>query len=201
MELLHAHILSQDPEAVVEVIRSWPKEPRLTYENRMTERIKTFPFISVGRKYLLFDNAHATYWDKELWEIFFKDRVQSRGGPMAILFCRYGSSPGYENDQDEKTTPLDLSDCSRVSLRPLCDHEHHLPIGLLFTPPEFQETLQLFRGSDSVALVLDEELRNILHDWTLGHAAAIVSLLSKMSDAVRVLSRYLNSCYFSTKLS
>lgn len=189
MELLHAHILSQDPEAVVEVIRSWPKEPRLTYEERMTERIKTFPSISVGRKYLLFDNAHATYWDKELWEIFFKDTVQSRGGPLAILFCRYGS-PGYENEQDEKTTPLNLSDCSRVSLRPLCDHEHHLPISLLFTPPEFQE---LFRGLDSVALVLDEELRNILHDWTLGHAAAIINLLFKMSDVVRVLFCYLSS--------
>jgi hypothetical protein len=167
----------------VEEISSWPKERTLTYEERISTRITTYPFDLAEHNYLLFDNAHLTYWDTELWEVFFKDTVQSGSGPMVVLFCSYGS-PGVEDD--DATTPLRFSACSRVSLRPLCNHEYHPPISLLFTPIEFKETLQRFLGKDQVPLVLDEELQNILSEWTDGHAGAVSGLLSKMSDAVRV---------------
>jgi hypothetical protein len=63
MELLHAHFLSQKPDAVVEVVRSWPKKPgyNLQVKERMRKKIKTYPFAGAGNNYVLFDNAHHTY--------------------------------------------------------------------------------------------------------------------------------------------
>jgi len=83
MELLHAYILLNDRNAIVEVIKRWRKEPGIEIEERISKRIKTYPFIVPRNHYLLFDNAHSTYWDALLWEDLFKDIVQRRlNGPF-----------------------------------------------------------------------------------------------------------------------
>jgi hypothetical protein len=61
MELLHAHILSQDPEAIVEIIKGWPKEPGTKIKDRIVQRIETYPFAGPHNNYLLFDNTQDSY--------------------------------------------------------------------------------------------------------------------------------------------
>jgi hypothetical protein len=182
MELIHARILSEEPEAVVEVIKSWTKAPGTHVEERMSTRIKTYPFRSPGKNYyILFDHAHESYWDTAFWETFFKDSVQHGSGPFAIIFCSYGS-PSPEPIDHEDGTPVRLPPCSRVSLTPhTCNDPHHSPVGLLFSQKEFNETLERFRGPDHDVIRLDQELQEMLFEWSMGHAGAIGDLLSLLS--------------------
>jgi hypothetical protein len=161
-DLLHAYILLRHPNAVVEVITSWPKESGTSLRERMHQRISTYPFVEPDNHYLLFDNAHGTYWDGVFWEDFLKDIVQRGLGPRVILFCGHGSPLSQPVDYDNGT-PLRLLDCSRVSLRRYnCCNLHHSPLGLLFSQEEFGEAVERFNDPDHNAIRLDEELREIL---------------------------------------
>jgi hypothetical protein len=185
MELTHDHILSNDPEAIVEVIKAWPpKEPGTTIQDRMRQRIKTYPSDNHRNSYLLFDNAQDTYWDGDLWDVFFKDVVQHRSGPRAILFCSYGS-PSPRPVEHDNGIPLVIPSNACVSLTPYHDDTSDLgfpPIGLLFSREEFDEAVDRFRGPDGDCILMDGELRQMLFEWTQGHAGAV-------GDLLRVLSR------------
>lgn len=115
MHLLHAHILSQDPGAVIEVITRWEKEPGTEIKDRIAKRMHMYPFDPLRNNYLLFDNAQQTYWDGLLWEIFVKDTIQGGCGVFAVLFCRYGSSTTRPVN-DDNGTPLVLDGGARISL-------------------------------------------------------------------------------------
>ena len=186
MELLHAHILSQEPSAIVEVIKGWGKQPGTEIEDRIHQRIKTYPFTGPHNHYLLFDNAQDTYWDAFLWENLFKDTVQRGSGPRAILFCSYGS-PSTRPVEYDTGNPLHLDDSARISLTPhrvdTSDPEFP-PIGLLFSRAEFDEAVDRFKGPDHSCIRMDEELRQTLFEWTMGHAGAVGDFLWKLSRVV-----------------
>ena len=122
-KMLHKAILEHDPNAIVQVITAWPREPWTTLTDRVRKKIDTYPLTKEERdkgcnSYLLFDNTQDTYWDGELWDYFFKDVVQRRsGGPCAILFCSYGS-PMDRPVEHDNGTPLDLPNIACVSLTP-----------------------------------------------------------------------------------
>jgi hypothetical protein len=185
MELLHAHILSKDPTAIVEVIKGWPVETGIEIEDRMIRRIKTFPFDDPCNHYLLFDNAHDTYWDGLLWETLFKDNVQRhRSGPFAILFCSYGS-PTTQPVDHETGTPLCLPCDARVSLTPSNTTTLAFsPIGLLFSREEFNEAIERHKDADRTIIRLDQALQDMLFEWTMGHAGAVGDLLFKLTHLV-----------------
>lgn len=185
MALFHAHILSQEPEAIVEVIKTWPKEPGTKIQDRIHERIETFPLTGPQNHYLLFDNAQDTYWDGDLWENFFKDIVQRGIGPYGILFCSYGS-PGRRPVEHDNGTPLVLPDSARISLTPYPDtsDSEFPPIGLLFSRKEFDEAVDRFKGPDSNHIRMDQELRQMFFEWTMGHAGAVADFLYKLSRVV-----------------
>ena len=151
MNLTHDYILEHDPNAIVQVITAWPKEPGTTLTDRIRKKIDTYPLTKEERdkgcnSYLLFNNAQDTYWDGELWDYFFKDIVQCcSGGPCAILFCGYGS-PKDQPVEHDNGTPLDLPNIARVSLTPYDTHgSDFLPIGLLFSQDEFYEAVDRFQ--------------------------------------------------------
>jgi len=187
MELLHDRILHHDRAATVEVIKGWAKEDGTTIQDRIHKRIKSYSAGS-GKLFLLFDNAQTTYWDAPLWENFFKDVVQHGSGPLAILFCSYGSPSDRPVEYDEGT-PLILPPGSRISLTPHDgpDHSGFPPIGLLFSREEFEEAVDRFRGADGTRIHVEQELRQILFDWTMGHAGAVGDLLVELSRMVSPL--------------
>jgi len=160
----------------------WPKRPETDLKERKKKQIKTFPFTDRANTYLLFDNGQNTYWDGELWEYFFKDDIVLRGrGPFVILFCSYGS-PTSRPVHYDCGTPLTLVRCARMTLRAdTCHHADHGPIGLLLSRPEFEEVIYRFKGPYCVAVCLDDDLRELLFDWTLGHVGAVVDILSELA--------------------
>jgi hypothetical protein len=192
MELLHAHILSQEPGAVVEVIRGWFKETRTRVEDRIHEKIKTYRPTGPHKHYLLFDNAQDTYWDGYLWEDFFKDTIQRGSRTCAILFCSYGSPTARPVDHDNGA-PLVLPESARISLTPdridTSDPEF-LPIGLLFSGEEFEEAVNRFKGPDYGHIRMDQDLRRMLFEWTMGHAGAVGDLLYELSCVVSPICYY-----------
>jgi hypothetical protein len=184
MKLLHAHILSQEPEATVEVIKSWQKDPQTPHvEDQMHQRIKTYPPTGPHNHYYLFDNAQDTYWDGLLWSLFFKDVIQRGRGLHVVLFCHYGS-PSARPVEHDNGTPLILHHHARISLIP--DHDGtsdaaYPPIGLLFSREEFEEAVDRFEGPGGNHINLDEGLQQLLFKWTVGHAGAVGDLLHKLS--------------------
>jgi hypothetical protein len=183
MELLHDHILKHDRAATVEVIKGWRKEEGTTIRDRMHQRIKTYPSASSNKLYFLFDNAQDTYWDGHLWEYFFKDTVQHGSGPLAVLFCSYGSPSNRPVEYEEGVPPI-LPPSSRISLTPYYDGSGFPPIGLLFSREEFEEAVDRFRGADNKCICVDQTLRQMLFEWTMGHAGAVGDLLTKLSQTV-----------------
>ena len=188
MKLLHAHILSRDPGAIVEVIKGWREEPGTPVEDRIRQKIKTYRPTCPHRHYLLFDNAHESYWDTSLWVAFFKDVVQCGSGPLAILFCSYGSPGCRPVDHGlDLGVPLVLPESARMSLTPYHDDtsdSEFPPIGLLFSREEFDDAVDRFKSLDHNRICVDHDLRRMLFEWTMGHAGAVGDLLYMLSCAV-----------------
>lgn len=144
------------------------------------------PFDPLRNNFLLFDNAHETYWDGPLWKNFFKDTIQGGQGVFVALFCSYGSPTTWSADYDHGTS-LILDSRARISLTAHYDDASdsgYLPIGLLFSREEFDETVDRFRDCDRSFIFVDKELRETLFEWTMGHAGAIGDLLDKLCIVV-----------------
>jgi hypothetical protein len=189
LELLHNAILDYDSTAEVHVITSWPDNEPMLWKERLEQYLSPSLLRGNGPRcsaYLLFDNAEATYGDSRLWEEFFKDVVQRKATVLVALFCCYGS-PNAKPVVYSPGTPPILGHCDRVSLRPMDSHhihEGHGPIGLLLTREEFDEVVDRYLDLDRKPLRLDEKLREMLHEWTAGHAGAVADLLSMICYAV-----------------
>jgi hypothetical protein len=187
VHLLRHHILSQNPTAIVKIIRTWPKDPGTNVQT-IHNLCSTDPLNT----YLLFDNAQDSYWDtQELWDGFFKDRVQAKFGPFVVLFCSYGS-PFYIPLCYSTGTSLTMEGCARISLQPRdCPNREHRPAGLLFTRDEFDEAVQRYRGPDHNVIYMDKELLDMLFLWTSGHAGAVADFLHLLAHtAGRILASY-----------
>jgi hypothetical protein len=187
MRLLHAQILAHDPGAIVEIIEGWRKEPGIEIgsEDLLVKRMKTYPFNSPHNNYLLFENAQETYWDGYLWDTLFKDGVQRGFPPFTILFCSYGN-PGLRPVDYDNGTQLVLSSLARASLNPRNRYIYprYPPIGLLFSREEFDDAVDRFKTPDRNSIFVNQELRQTLFEWTMGHAGAIADLLSMLCQRV-----------------
>ena len=161
MDLLHNHILSENHDPYVEVINEWPKESETDWNPHLIKRVKSYPTVGPGTRYLLFNNAQDTYWDVSLWENFFKSVVQCLHGPFfAVLFCSYGN-PGERPLDYDSGTPLRLPSGACISLTP--SHNDSLglqypPIGLFFSREEFEEAVDRYRILDRGLIHVDEDL-------------------------------------------
>ncbi|TDL19513.1 hypothetical protein BD410DRAFT_830314 [Rickenella mellea] len=170
MKLLHAHIKSCQPDAIVQIVMGWPEERLQEHPiARFRRFIPGYPFPIPQKTFILFDNAHLTYWDSELWEFFFKDQVMAGASYRVALFCGYGS-PTSEPNFYPRGTPLILEPLSCISLSPRDDIGGE-GIGLLLSQPEFDEYMAHFN-----AFPLDSSFLETLYAWTAGHAGAIESI-------------------------
>jgi len=165
------------------VVWSWLKDvPPTTYNSRLSARL---PGIAVQGEddsdentYILFDNGQDTYWDTELWEIFFKDHQQQLNGYKIILFCSYGSASKRMVDYDHGTLGV-VRPSARISLR-YHTALNHDPVGLLLNQEEFDDVVKRSEG----LVLLGPDLQNFIFDSTDGHVGAVMSVLEALSTLV-----------------
>jgi hypothetical protein len=189
MNLLHAHILKQNPDALVYTSSSWPRGPPQT-DSSLNERL-----LAVDPEYpnppsltfLLFDEGQESYGDLLLWNSFFKGVGNGAYKQYrVILFCYYGS-PGSRPLSYRLGAPLILGANARISLLP-----GKQSVGLLLNREEFTEVVSKFGGIN-----LHNDLQDMMFNWTAGHVGAVVKLLDIMACQVSLLSRNLNYSDFS----
>jgi len=182
MSLLHAHILEQDPEASVYASHTWPQETHQSDTSlnlRLREVDPAYPRAN-GLTFLLFDEGQDTYGDAALWNTFLKgvsDGLFSHY--RVILFCSYGS-PSPRPVSYRIGAPPILRDAARIYMWPT-----ERSIGMLLNRKEFDEVVSRFYRP----LNLHPNLRDLIFDWTVGHAGAAVELLRLVSYQVSFFLR------------
>ena len=175
LNLLAAFILKKDPSSFVKIQHSWPPKgssPVSSLEQLLQLVDPAFPRHD-GLAYLLFDEGQDSYSDERLWNFFLKE---VDGGIYAkhyriVLFCSYGS-PSSRPVSYSIGTPLVLRDAARISLWP-----KEGSIGILLTRFEFDEVVSQFRENFGRPLNLHPELQDLIFDWTVGHAGAVIAIL------------------------
>lgn len=175
MNLLHAYILEQSPSAFVNTQQSWP--PRgsgPSHQQRLRQVDPAYP-RSDGVAFLLFDEGQDSYDDHLLWNGFLKgvgDGFYHRY--RVILFCSYGS-PSSRPVPHDIGKPLELRDAARISLWPR--EQLKGSIGILLKRSEFDEVVSRFERR----LNLHPDLLDLIFDWTVGHAGAVIEMLRMIS--------------------
>ena len=177
MNLLHAYILQRSPSSFVYTWHSWPRLEAAPLEQRLRKVDPGFPRHS-GLVFLLFDEAQDTYEDDHLWNSFFKEVGGVYHHYRVILFCSYGS-PSPRPVAYRIGTQLVLRDAARISLWP-----GEKSTGILLKRSEFDEVVSRFERP----LNLHPDLLDLVFDWTVGHAGAVVELLRVISYQVSLPS-------------
>ncbi|TDL19522.1 hypothetical protein BD410DRAFT_842059 [Rickenella mellea] len=173
LKLVHEHIRRRRPEAIVRIVKAWPQGTFHEWGNpidRFRRLIPGYPFSNPRNTYILFDNGHQTYWDGGLWEYFIKDQVQSGFLYRAVLFCGYGN-PSNRPVWYSGGAPPVIGPWSRVSLRRQNERggdDDEEGVGLLLSRPEFDEYMANLKY-----FPLDSRFRDMVYEWTTGHAGAI----------------------------
>jgi hypothetical protein len=169
MELLHAHIVKEHPDAQVFIHEAWPENLMKENTKRIAENLPGYPSFENGERYFLFDEGQTTYWDAFLWKVL-KDKFQSSSSPVyAILFCSYGNE---DVSLDQKVTPLDFGN-ARVTLR-RTNRSLSKPCGLLLDKEEFCDVITRRRPK----LCLADDLRDFIYAFTQGHVGATVAVVT-----------------------
>jgi hypothetical protein len=132
---------------------------------------------------LIFDEAQETYWDTELWNVFFKSIHDYCA--TAIVFASYGSptSTGVKNTNMYIT--------QRVTLSPIDDDDGLPPIVILLTRLEFEDLIAGCYPSEQHsfhATFLDG-----IFNLTAGHAGAVSDLLDVILASDKVCSFTMNT--------
>jgi hypothetical protein len=175
--LLHAHIQEQEPQAVVYVINSWPRDAHQS-DRSLDSRLKcidpAYP-LPTALTFLLFDEGQDSYGDHALWDTFLKG---VHGGIYynyrAVLFCSYGSPSARPLSYEIGMLPF-LHDAPRVSLWPT-----ETSIGLLLNRFEFNEVVARHERK----MNLHPDVLDLFFDLTGGHVGAIAELLYIVSHQV-----------------
>ncbi|KAG8986650.1 hypothetical protein FRB94_003146 [Tulasnella sp. JGI-2019a] len=174
LDLLHAYILDRNPLASVYVIRSWNRNSLLgiSLEDRIAKILPEFPQRDTTKEYpyLLFDDAHDTYWDSDLWNQIIKENKRHRH--RIVLFCAYGSPTSRPNEGTRAILPPS----ARVSLKPLATDENP-PIGLLLNREEFDDLVSRFE----YPICPSQGMQDLVYDWTSGHVGAAAGMLEMIS--------------------
>ena len=193
MDLLHAYILKELPLAFVKSTSTWhqkdeAKQSDSALINRLQEVDPLYP-RKCGLAFLLFDEGQDSYEDHILWNKFFKGVSDGHYDCYrVILFCSYGS-PMSRPVHHRIGQPLDLRDAARISLWP-----REGSIGILLKRSEFDEVVSLFHRP----LNLHPDLLDLIFDWTVGHAGAVIEILTVISYQVSLPSaNCVGLCYSS----
>jgi hypothetical protein len=88
------------------------------------------------------------------------------------LFCFAAINPTARPVDYDDGTPLVLYGGARMSLTPYrnsTSDSEYPPIGLLFSREEFDEAVDRFKRLDRDFIRVDQELQQMLFEWTMGH--------------------------------
>jgi len=138
--------------------------------------------------FYLIDEGHTSYWDQTLWK-HFKDNFQSTtiiNTPYAVLFCSYSE----DLREIHSFIPPSL-DAAKLTLaritRPPNGAEDMTPVGLLLDWEEYLGVLDRFTDR---RLLLDDELKIFIFEFTAGHVGAVIAMFEYMIKTVRCLIPY-----------
>jgi hypothetical protein len=123
---------------------------------------------------VIINDAQSSYWDIGLWKSFLQPISIEERNNRAIIFTSRGSAT--VNTDDEYITPMSISLCCKVTLRPIDHRDGTGAIGLFLTYAEFQ--IFAHKLSNTVGFT---ELDQTVYDWTYnvtaGDAGAATALL------------------------
>ncbi|KAG9017626.1 hypothetical protein FRB95_006319, partial [Tulasnella sp. JGI-2019a] len=154
----------EDIKTEIYTLSEWPKDdPKVDSFRRA---IPTW--FSGPTRYILFDEGQDSYWDRPLWNDYFKTMSAGTTSIRLILFCSYGSPSNRLNDIPGLGS-LVLSPDARISLRPRSTGD----LGLLLTRPEYDDVLIKYPKQ----VLFTEDMKDAIYEWTAGHVGAIVSIL------------------------
>ncbi|KAG8910257.1 hypothetical protein FRC02_007292 [Tulasnella sp. 418] len=179
MALLDARIRRSEPDAFVRRVTYWSREYLNNFPDPL-ERMQVYVHNDYPegkrpgvRNYILFDDAQDTYWDEWLWNVVFKKIGDGSTPYYVVLFCSYGS-PGPRPLDYECGAPLRLPPSARISLRPQDTDDGIGPAGVLLSHAEYDDVVNRFPRP----VVLDDEFRSLIFDWTAGYAGAVSDFLN-----------------------
>ena len=170
MELLHSHILEQSPLTFVYTRLIWPRHKEAEQSDwALTKCLKDvdplYPQCH-GLAFLLLDDVQDTYKDEILWNIFIKGVSDGCYNHYhIILFCSYGS-PSARPVSHHIGTPLVFHNAACISPR-------EGSIGILLKHSKFEEGMSQFEHP----LNLHPDLLDLIFDWMVGHAGAVIKML------------------------
>jgi hypothetical protein len=190
MHLLHSVIIENRPNARVFVINGWSSSELQHLDSLKDCWSKKIDGWDGYRKddFYLIDEGHTSYWDQSLWKDF-KDQFQRTSvanAPHVVLFCNY-----YEDlHKPYGIVPPSLGDgkltLARIMLPPNND-KYTTPVGLLLDWKEYVGVLDRFTSN---RLLLDDELKHFIFEFTAGHIGAVRAMFAYLIKTVRCLIPY-----------
>ncbi|KAG8999525.1 hypothetical protein FRB94_006124 [Tulasnella sp. JGI-2019a] len=157
--LLYHELLErcEGTDSEIYMLSQWPKDdPEVERFRRAVPKWFNGPV-----RYILFDEAQSSYWDRSLWNDYFKTIMYRGTSIRLVLFCIH-DNPSYR--------PYHLLElAARITLRLTSTSD----IGLLLTRPEYNELLK--KSPKRIHFV--EDLKDAIYEWTAGHVGAVVSVL------------------------
>lgn len=114
----------------------------------------------------IFDDAHLTYWDEQLWRDFFR-MLRDYKNLRAIAFASYGS-PAQRIILGG--TQIDLIEMQRVTLKSIPYNDHIPPVGLLLSAEEMADFASVLYPQPEY--YFDSSFFNALFALTGGHVGA-----------------------------
>jgi hypothetical protein len=185
LRLLHGAIAKHRPNARVFLIDGWPSSQlkHIPKKDRWQTMITDWDGYRKDDFYLI-DEGHTSYWDELLWKDF-KDNFQTNhpesGTPYAVLFCSYSE----DLREVHELTPPNV-DAAKLTLarvtRPPNNAEDMTPVGLLLDWKEYLGVLKRFTDKK---LLLDDEMKDFIFEFTVGHVGAVQAMFQYLIKTVR----------------
>lgn len=175
LKLLHQVILKERPNARVFVVEGWLQADleNLNFRDRWPKMVSNWDGYKKDDFYLI-DEGHTSYWDQHLWKDF-KDDFQTTtiiNAPYAVLFCRYSEDLQEIHSFNPPSLETAKLTLARIT-RPPNGAEDMTPVGLLLDWEEYLSVLDRFTDK---RLLLDDELRNFIFEFTAGHVGAVEAM-------------------------
>lgn len=119
----------------------------------------------------IFDEAQMTYDDLELWGAIFKS-VHDFKSRRVVIFASYGSPTARISTMGG---PFIVPDCQRITLHHIGHEDGFHPVGLLFTPSEFNDLI--VKRYPSSEFCFHSSFFNDLFNIINGHIGAICDFI------------------------
>jgi len=189
LRLLHQVIREDRPNARVFVVDGWPSSvlESLNGWDRWPKMVQNWDGYQKDDFYLI-DKGHTSYWDQDLWKDF-KDKFQSTSimdAPYAVLFCSYSEDLRKIHSFTPPSLKRATLTLARIT-RPPDGAEDMTPVGLLLDWEEYLGVLDCFTDK---RLLLDDELKIFIFEFTAGHVGAVKAMFEYMIKTVRCLIPY-----------